>query len=385
MLIAPAGQDGMDEDDERAILTIDLEAVVENWRLLQRKAAPAEAAASVKADAYSLGMARVAPALATAGARSFFVASLREGAELRALLPAVDIHVLSGAAPGAAAAMHRHRLIPCLCSLDQVTTWQAAGQGRPAALHIDTGINRLGLAPDEVAHLAGNRSLLRGIDICLVMSHLACADDPRHELNRRQLADFHAARAALGLADRPASIAASSGIFLGPDYHLAMARPGAAIYGLAPLADQTNPMRQVVRLEGKIIQVRRVDRGMTVGYGATHYVGEPGRIAVIGLGYADGFMRALGNRGYGVLGGQRIPVVGRVSMDLVTLDVSAIPPELARPGSLVELIGPAHSIDELAAEAGTSGYEMLTALGRRHRRVYIGPAAPGARESESAS
>jgi alanine racemase len=373
------------EDDERAILSIDLAAAAENWRLLRREAGPAEAAASVKADAYGLGMARVAPVLAAVGARSFFVATAREGAALRALLPAADIYVLSGVAPGAAGTLHRHRLRPCLCSLDQLATWQAAGHGRQAALHIDTGINRLGLAFDEVAHLAGDRSLLRDIDICLVMSHLACADDPGHELNRRQLADFNAARTVLGLADRPASIAASAGIFLGPDYHLSMVRPGASIYGLAPFADHPNPMRQVIRLQGKVIQVRRVDRGMTVGYGATHPVGGPGRIAVVGLGYADGFLRALANRGYGVLGGQRIPVVGRVSMDLVTLDVSAIPPELARPGSLVELIGPDHSIDELAAEAGTSGYEMLTALGRRHRRVYIGPAAPGARESESAS
>ena len=156
-----------------------------------------------------------------------------------------------------------------------------------------------------------------------MLSHLACGDDPDHPLNRRQLGDFQAARAALDLAGRPASLAASSGIFLGPEFHLDLVRPGASIYGLAPLADRPIPMRQVLRLEGKIIQVRRVDRGMTVGYGATHPVGEPGRIAVVGLGYADGFLRALGNRGYGVLGGHRIPVVGRVSMDLITLDVSA--------------------------------------------------------------
>src|SRR5215475_1732428 len=371
MLIEPAGRDGTGEDDERAILTIDLEAVAENWRLLRREAAPAEAAASVKADAYGLGLDRVAPVLAAAGARTFFVATVREGAALRALLPTAEIYVLSGAVPGAVEAMLRDRLKPCLCSLEQIATWRAAGHGRPAALHIDTGINRLGLAPDEVAHLAGDRALLRGLDIPLVMSHLACGDDRGHELNRRQLADFHGARAALGLADRPASISASSGIFLGPDYHLAMVRPGASLYGLAPLSNHSNPMRQVVRLEGKIIQVRRVDRGMTVGYGATHSIGDPGRVAVLGLGYADGFFRALGNRGYGVLGSLRIPVVGRVSMDLVTLDVSAAPPELARPGASVELIGPLHPVDELAREAGTSGYEMLTALGRRYRRIYL--------------
>jgi len=383
MLTTPHDADR--EDDDRAILTIDLGAVVENWLLLQRAAAPAEAAAAVKADGYGLGMARVAPALAAAGARTFFVATAREGAALRALLPAPDIYVLNGVAASGADAMHEHRLRPCLCSLDQLATWRMRGKGRPAALHIDTGINRLGLAPDDVARLAGDRSPLEGIEISLVMSHLACGDDPEHDLNRRQLADFHAARQALGLAGLPASIAASSGILLGPAYHLAMVRPGASLYGIAPLAGRPNPMRQVLRLEAKIIQVRHVEKGMSVGYAATHPVAKPGRIAVIGLGYADGFLRALGNRGQGVLGGQRIPVVGRVSMDLVTLDVSAISPELARPGALVELIGPGHSIEELAAEAGTSGYEMLTVLGRRYRRVYIEPAARGVGDAGSSS
>jgi alanine racemase len=373
------------EEDGQAILTIDLGAVVENWQLLQREAAPAEAAAAVKADGYGLGMARVAPALAAAGARTFFVATAREGAALRALLPVPDIYVLNGVAAGGADAMHEHRLRPCLCSLDQLATWRMRGKGRPAALHIDTGINRLGLGPDEVARLAGNRSALAGIEISLVMSHLACGDDPGHDLNRRQLADFHAARQALGLGGVPSSIAASSGIFLGRDYHLAMVRPGASLYGIAPLAGRPNPMRQVLRLEAKIIQVRHVERGMTVGYAATHPVDEPGRIAVIGLGYADGFLRALGNRGHGVLAGRRVPVVGRVSMDLVTLDVSAIPPELTLPGVLVELIGPEHSIEELAAEAGTSGYEMLTVLGRRYRRVYIESDARGVGDEDSAS
>ena len=383
MLTKP--EDEPDRDDDRAILTIDLGAVVDNWLLLQRAAAPAEAAAAVKADGYGLGMARVAPALAAAGARTFFVATAREGAVLRALLPAPDIYVLNGVAAGGADAMHEHRLRPCLCSLDQLATWRMRGKGRPAALHIDTGINRLGLAPDDVARLAGDRSPLAGIEISLVMSHLACGDDPEHELNRRQLADFAAARQALGLAGLPASIAASSGILLGPAYHLAMVRPGASLYGIAPLAGRPNPMRQVLRLEAKIIQVRHVEKGMSVGYAATHPVRAPGRIAVIGLGYADGFLRALGNRGQGVLGGQRVPVVGRVSMDLVTLDVSAISPELARPGALVELIGPGHSIEELAAEAGTSGYEMLTVLGRRYRRVYIEPAARGVGDAGSSS
>ncbi len=366
------------DDPHQPALTVDLGAIVENWRRLAGKVRPAEAAATVKADAYGLGMARVAPALAAAGAKTFFVATLAEGAALRALLPMADIYLLDGLPPGTAAELLRLGLMPCLASLDQVAEWRAQGGRRPAALHIDTGINRLGLGPDEVASLVQDPSGLDGIEVALVMSHLACADDPGHAMNRRQIESFRAAVESLGLAGRPRSLAASSGIFLGADFHLEMVRPGAALYGLAPLNNHPNPMLQVVRLEGKIIQVRRVDRGMSVGYGAAHSVGGPGRIAVVGLGYADGFLRALGNRGFAVLGGERIPIVGRVSMDLITLDVSAIPPPIARPGAAVELIGPAHPIDELAAEAGTVGYELMTALGRRYHRAYLPPAVPEA-------
>jgi len=373
--------DDLAEDDERPVLTIDLGAIVENWRLLADRVRPAEAAASVKADAYGLGMARVAPALAAAGARTFFVATTAEGMALRALLPAADIYVLNGVAPGGAAAMARYGLRPCLCSLAQIALWKDSGGGSPAALHIDTGINRLGLPPDELAELTVAPARLQGVEVALILSHLACGDDADHPLNRRQLETFRGSLAALGLTGRPVSLSASSGIFLGPEFHLTLVRPGASLYGLAPLENNPNPMRQVLKLEGKIIQVRRVDRGMTVGYGATHSVGAPGRIAVVGLGYADGFLRALGNRGYGVLGGHRIPVVGRVSMDLITLDVSATPPELAVPGARVEIIGPQHSIDELAAEAGSIGYELLTALSRRYRRVYIEPAPDAKQES----
>ena len=208
----------------------------------------------------------------------------------------------------------------------------------------------------------------------LVMSHLACSDDPSHPMNARQLADFRATVRRLGLGAKRLSIAASSGIFLGPDFHLAMVRPGAALYGLNPLKNHANPMRQVIRLEGKILQTRRVDTDMTVGYGATHLVGAPGRLATVGIGYADGIMRRLGNRGFAVIGDRRVPIVGHVSMDLITLDVSALPAEMTKPGTAVELLGPHQSPDDLAAAADTIGYEVLTALGRRFRRAYIGAA-----------
>ena len=200
------------------------------------------------------------------------------------------------------------------------------------------------------------------------MSHLACADTPEHPLNARQRDSFRAALAILPKA--PVSFANSSGIYLGADYWGDLARPGAALYGVAPVPGQPNPMRGVVRLDGKILQVRQIDSGSTVGYGASHRAVGRERIATVAVGYADGFMRSLGNRGSGYIGAQRVPIVGRVSMDLITFDVSDVPELLARPGATIELIGPDHPIDAIAAEAGTIGYEILTALGARFARVY---------------
>jgi alanine racemase len=356
--------------DSRPVLTVDLSAIVHNWRLLRQQAPGAEIAPAVKADAYGLGMARVAPALAAAGARTFFVATLEEGQALRALLADCDVFVLDGLPEGGIPAMLAHRLRPCLKSLADVAAWAAQGQGRPAALHIDTGMNRLGLGPDEVVSLAARRGPLERFEVSLVMSHLARAEERDNAMNRRQLADFQAAVGRLGLAGRPLSIANSSGIFLGPEFHLDMARPGAALYGLNPLLNHPSPMRQVIKLEGKILQTRRVDTGMSVGYGATHLVRAPARLATLGIGYADGLMRRLGNRGSAFIAGRRVPIVGRVSMDLITLDVSDLPAEMTDPGAVVELLGPNQSPDDLAAAGDTIGYEVLTSLGRRYRRVY---------------
>jgi alanine racemase len=362
--------------DDRPLLTVYLAAIVANWRLLAERAPAAETAVSIKADAYGLGMAHVAPVLAAAGAKTFFVATLTEGIALRALLPGADIYLLNGLPAGGAPVLLANRLRPCLKSLADVSGWAVAGDGQPAALHIDTGINRLGLARDEVAALASDPALLERFEVVLVMSHLACGDDPDAAMNQRQLGEFHAAAKALGLAGKPLSIAASSGIFLGPEFHLAMTRPGASLYGLAPLSRHPNPMRQVIRLEGKILQTRRVDSEMTVGYGATHLVGAPGRIATVGIGYADGLRRALGNRGFAVVEDRRVPIVGRVSMDLMTLDVSALPPDAAKPGACVELVGAGQSVEELAGACGIIGYELLTGLGRRFRRVYLDKTGP---------
>jgi alanine racemase len=343
-----------------AILTIDLDAVIANWRRLAERVRPAECAAVVKADAYGLGALRVAPALYAAGCRTFFVATIDEGLSLRPLLPEARLLVLCGVMPGTADEFTAHHLIPVLNSLEQVEAWADRGE---AALHVDTGMARLGIEPTGLARLGGFRPVM-------VMSHMACADEPGAAMNRAQLEAF--GRVAAAFPGVPASLAASSAIFLGPEWHFHMVRPGAALYGLNPTAATPNPMGQVVRLQGKILQVRDVDSPMTVGYGASHRVARPGRIATVAAGYADGLFRTLGNRGHGFIGGEKVPVVGRVSMDLTTFDVSALAPEAVQPGAMIELIGPGHTVDDLAAEAGTIGYEVLTALGARYHRRYLG-------------
>lgn len=373
-------------DRAGAVLTIDLAAIVANWRLLAGRAAPAECAAVVKADAYGLGMAQVAPALAAAGCRVFFVATLDEGIALRRLLqtaaeeaeallssPAMPaaIFLLNGAPRGCESELLQFGLMPVLNGLDDIFAWGTMAAVMeatfPAALHVDTGMSRLGLSPAELAILAAEPGRLEGTGVVLVMSHLACADVPAHELNRRQLDAFLAARAKLPAA--PGSLAASSGIFLGAEWACELVRPGAALYGVAPVPGQDNPMRPVVTLTARILQVREIDRDTTVGYGATHRAGARATIATAAAGYADGYLRALGNRGAGYIGSQRVPLVGRVSMDLITFDVTGVP--LAAPGVEIELIGPQIGVDDVAAAADTIGYEILTSLGARYARTYV--------------
>lgn len=364
-------------DRADAVLTIDLAAVVANWRKLQRMVEPALCAAVVKADAYGLGAERVAPALAAAGCHSFYVAQLDEGIALRRHLPAAEIAVFDGVLPGAEAEFAQHRLVPVLNSLDQVDRWAVFSRGGreiPAILHIDTGLNRLGLPPGEIERLAEEPRRLAGLALRAVISHLACADQPANPMNTAQLESFRQLRAKL--PEARASIASSSAIFLGPAFYLDEVRPGAALYGIQPLTDRLNPMAQVVELHALILQVHDVDSPMTVGYGASHRVRRPSRIATVGVGYADGYFRALSNRSLGFIGDHPAPLVGRVSMDLITLDVTDVPEALARPGARVELVGPHRTLDQVAADAGTIGYEVLTNLGmgRRFGRRYRGAA-----------
>ena len=361
-------------DRAGAILEIDLDAIAGNWKKLAERLAPgSRCAAVVKADAYGLGMEEVAPRLARAGCKTFFVATLNEGLALRALLPRAQIAVLDGLVMGAPADFAKARLLPVLNDLGQVRDWRAYAErrgGAPAMLHIDTGLTRLGMPQAEIEAVAAEPALLKGFKLGLILSHLACAGEAAHPMNLEQLNRFRAALRLLPPA--PASLASSSGIFLGGDFHFDMARPGAALYGVNPLPGRPNPMVQVIALKGKILQVRDVDRGETVGYGAAHQMDRPGRIAILALGYADGWLRSSSHRGTARIAGKPAPVIGRISMDLVTLDVTGLDPRTVRPGDYADLLDAQYGVDDAAFAAETIGYEVLTALGKRCLRLYRG-------------
>lgn len=376
----PATSLGADVDRAGALLTIDLAAIADNWRQLKARVGRADCAAVVKADAYGLGAARVAPALYAAGARRFFVAHLDEAIALRPLLPAdATVAVLHGPPPGTEREFVVHGVQPVLNSRAQLDGWRALAQRLDCELaayvQVDSGMARLGLPADELRALAGDAGALLGVRVAGVMSHLACADEPSNPANAQQREAFVAARRMLPAA--PASLAASSGIFLGPDYHFDLVRPGAALYGVAPVAGAPNPMRPVVRLQGKVIQTRTIEAGTPVGYGHSWHAAQTTRIATVAVGYADGWLRALGNGGAVHCHGIALPLVGRVSMDTVTVDASQLPDGALPPGTLVELIGNANPVDAVAARAGTIGYELLTSLGQRYARHYVDAASAG--------
>ncbi len=356
-----------------AILTIDLSAVRENYRLLKSRLGNARCAGVVKADSYGLGAAQVAKALVEEGCDTFFVAHVGEGLALRAALgrgPA--IYILNGTTPGAEVEAAAAGLTTVANSLEQLAAWRetarAVGRRLPVALQVDSGMSRLGMMPSEVETLAGDASLLDGLEVKLVMSHLACADEPEHPANAAQKEAFDRLRAMLPAA--PASLANSSGIFLGSDYHYDLARPGAALYGINPTPGHANPMRAVVRLDAKVIQTRTLDKNTGIGYGHTFRTAGPLRAATISLGYADGWHRRAAAGAY--FNGVRLPFIGRVSMDSIIIDISALPEGSLKPGDLVELIGSHQAVDDVAGHAGTIGYEVLTGLGHRFHRIYQG-------------
>lgn len=356
-----------------ARLCIDLGALAANYAMLQRRAGPVPCAAVIKADAYGLGAERVAGALAMRGCRHFFVAHLGEAIAVRPHLPPdARIYVLNGLQPGCEQICAAADIVPVLNSAEQARAWtgfaRALDRALPAALQMDSGMSRLGLCADEARALAADRSFQTHVALELVMSHLACADMPEHPANRAQL-DRFAALAAL-FPGTPRSIANSGGVLLEQAFHLDMVRAGIALYGADPTEAGSQPMRPVVALDAPVIQLRTIAADTGVGYGLTFRAPSPSRIVTIGIGYADGWPRTLGNRGAAWFGDRRLPIVGRISMDSVTLDATALPRGAIGYGDRVELIGPHQSIETIAADAGTIAYEILTGLGDRFERVY---------------
>ncbi len=367
---------GPPENETGGVLTIDLGALQSNFRALWARATPAECAAVVKADAYGCGLEPVVGALSKSGCKTFFVAHLAEAKRVRALAADATVYALSGLPPGSAPAFAEANIRPVIGSLAELAEWDAFCTGQQwrggAALHFDTGMNRLGVSADEAAALA-QRTKAADHGITLVMSHFACADVPTHPLNNRQIQLFREIRGMFrGIT---ASLANSPGIFLGTSAHFDMVRPGFALYGGNPTPGSPNPMHPVVELKARIVQVRALARGESVGYGATWSAPRQARIAILSAGYADGYLCAAGgadgHAGAEVLiGGARCRIIGRISMDLIAVDVTALPDNAARRGDWATLIGGELGIDAVAAQSGTIGYEVLSNLGRRYARVW---------------
>jgi alanine racemase len=374
----PADAKASADAEAGGILTIDLSAIVENWRALGRLVLPAECAAVVKGEAYGCGIEQVSTALTKAGCGTFFVAQLGEARRVRAVAPEATIYVLNGLPTGAAPIFAELHLRPVLNSLTELAEWASfvtanAWRGG-AALHVDTGMNRLGLSLQEAAAVAPR---LRGDPhgISLVMSHFVSAENDADPRNNEQIEMFRDIR--VMFRGVPASLANSSGIFLGAAAHCDLVRPGAALYGANPTPGRKNPMRPVVEVKGRIVQVREIPRGATVGYGATWTAKRPTRLAVVSVGYADGYLRAGDNSswragGEAIVAGKRCAIAGRISMDLLALDVTDVPKDSVRRGDFATLIGADIGVDEVAGHRGTIAYEILTSLGRRYSRHYIG-------------
>lgn len=362
----------IDSPYSHARLTIRLGAIQANYAEVGRRAVDAEVAPVVKADGYGLGAPPVATALAAAGADTFFVARIDEGIALRRALPHVRIFVLDGACAQTAPALISHNLTPVLNALEELDAYtaQARGARLPAALQVDTGISRSGLSREAISLLASSSTRLAKIDLAVILSQLACADEPGHPQNARQLERFHAALAALPPAK--ASLAASAGVHLGSDYRFDMVRPGVALYGGNPVPTETTPYHPVVRLAARILQVRDLELGGCVGYGATFVATRPTRLAIIAMGYADGLSRALQAHGAASIESQRIAFAGRISMDLIALDVTDLAPGVAHAGAHVEFLGDAVTIDDIARAVKTIPHEILTSLHPRAQRVYEG-------------
>ncbi len=374
----------MNEDLAGGRLTIDLGAIAANWRHLKRLSRPGRCAAVVKADAYGLRTRNVVPTLAAAGCTDFFVALPSEAVAVRGLAPHARVFVLEGAHEGSITTLIGNGLIPVLSSIEQVGLWQDAGAGAPCALHVDTGMNRLGVTVDRALQLASSGALRDRLNIVHVMSHLACADKPGDAMNRQQAESFQSVAAVFSGVE--SSLSNSAATLSRGAMGCSMTRPGIALYGGGPLADRPNPMQPVVSLDARIVQVRQARMGETVSYGAAQRLTRDTKIAVAAVGYADGYPRGGSSAGVplreavagglsGAIEGHRVPVLGRITMDLTCFDVTDVP-DGALAGGRIELIGPQVALDDAAKACGTIGYELLTSLGHRYTRRHL-PAEGG--------
>lgn len=352
-------------------LTVDLSAIADNYRLLKKQLKNAECACVVKSNAYGLGVEEVAKTLLRAGAGKFFVATIDEAVNLRQILQSKDIYIFHGFLKGQESALIENRLVPVLNSIEQVINWadysKKTNLKMPCIIHIDTGMNRLGLSNNELDEFI-EKNLQDYLDIKYIMSHLACADVKDHPLNKKQLDEI--SRISKCFSGIPISFSNSFGVFLGKNYHFDLARPGMALYGLNPTPDRENPMKTTAFLSSKIIQIREIDTPSCVGYGATCELPAGARVATLPVGYADGYLRSLGNSAFCYFKKHKLPVVGRVSMDLIMVDISNVPNGQINVGDEIEIMGKNISADDLAKTAGTIGYEILTRLGARYKRFY---------------
>ncbi|MCF6320353.1 MAG: alanine racemase [Rhizobiaceae bacterium] len=374
----------VDEHLATCRLTIDHAALCDNWRALDAASPGARTAAVVKANGYGLGLGEVGLSLAAAGCEVFFVATPDEGVRLRRMLKTREIFVFNGLTIQNAAVYAENGLVPVLNTLDDINVWsqfwKLRGSRKPCGVQLDTGMNRMGLSEKEVAQFVANQELQHSVNIITVISHLACADEVNNAMNGEQLQRFVKRSKAFGECEL--SLANSAGIGLGADYHFNLVRPGIALYGGECSAPGKNLMKPVVKAEAKIVQVRQVNKGDVIGYGGTHVFERDSTVALVAAGYGDGYHRAASGAGvaarndkssggFGAIGGHKVPIIGRISMDLMAFDISKVPAQIIENEAFIELFGHDILLDDAARAAGTIGYELLTSLGQRYFRNHI--------------
>ena len=348
-------------------LVIDLAAIQRNYAKLQTLAGDAEVGAVIKADAYGLGVQKIVPALSQAGCQNFYAANASEGVQIRQALAGQNANIFSfsGFWPDDLNELRQHALYPVICELSQLENLRDIAPDMPFAIQFDTGMNRLGLEADETEILTSNPDLLDGLKVKQIISHLACADERDHPMNARQLSAFSKIRSVFPKI--PASFSNSAASLLGTDFHYDILRPGIALFGGNPAPENPNPFEPAIHIEAPILQIRDLKPGDMVGYGASWKADRKLRLATLALGYADGIMRSCQQGGFGRIGKTKTPIVGRISMDMLTVDISDIDHDIQL-GDRVTFLGP--DLDGLADKAQTISYELLVRLGPRLQRVY---------------